>query len=723
MVAAALIGAHVNLEVIAQGIRHDRAGGLGGGHIEVVDKDAAQVIVTGIAGAPKGMGVGQADEIAVLIAAVLVIVERILGDIVQGVVIVGGGIGGLLDAHGAAGLGRVLAHHVQIDAADDILHLVGVRVQVQAGEGHLVAPHEDDGALRTGDLALVNELLHLNGQLQIQGHAGGVVVAAGLLDVSGQDHTLMLQIGVGALDLGDGGELSLGTGMRAAHLVHFAHSGHVHLDSIAPVDQGAEGVILVGRNVPLHDGLAGVHGFLIGVCTPPASEPGGVGVPLVFTVIPLGVPVGYSPLRTVPIFRLDGVAEVGQGGGGHHGDSTDFLGEIKVCAVGRVTQQDFTSQLRSVARILAHVTDVNHFAGFSSDQVADIARIFTDSFQLIFRNVEAGIGGQMGPLIQVGLGAAGIAGILTIGEDIDPSTAAVLLIDPAGHLLYKVVSIARRGAKRIDVVVVRLINLTGGVKGIGLHVHHVPQGVEGIGVVQLLAALGDGGDLHAGVLRGPHQGGGIVVLDPEKVIAVVVGPVGEISAFVGPGVAGVCIPGVNHGLSNKIIDHIVLPGAAGGPPAQENGAEIVKGGFSVHTVRATEEFHNGVQIVWVVRDGVRCRCGDDQHGQEHGKRQEQGKDFVKPFLALLHFLVPPSIGLRIPAGIGKWELVMLQMASTSGKKISILLPEDSSVRRLVSGHERACPFINTTAQGSLKNSISESLQHCNIYNKILLYAQ
>ena len=101
------------------------------------------------------------------------------------------------------------------------------------------------------------------------------------------------------------------------------------------------------------------------------------------------------------------------------------------------------------------------------------------------------------------------------------------------------------------------------------------------------------------------------MLDPEKVIAVVVGPVGEISAFVGPGVAGVCIPGVNHGLSNKIIDHIVLPGAAGGPPAQENGAEIVKGGFSVHTVRATEEFHNGVQIVWVVRDGVRCRCGDD----------------------------------------------------------------------------------------------------------------
>ncbi|QBB65109.1 hypothetical protein SRB521_00847 [Intestinimonas butyriciproducens] len=37
---------------------------------------------------------------------------------------------------------------------------------------------------------------------------------------------------------------------------------------------------------------------------------------------------------------------------------------------------------------------------------------------------------------------------------------------------------------------------------------------------------------------------------------------------------------------------------------------------------------------------------------------------------------------------------MLQMASTSGKKISILLPEDSSVRRLVSGHERACPFMS-----------------------------
>ena len=130
MVAAALIGAHVNLEVIAQGIRHDRAGGLGGGHIEVVDKDAAQVIVTGIAGAPKGMGVGQADEIAVLVAAGRVVIERILGDIVQGVVIVGGGIRGLLDTHGAAGFGRVLAHHVQIDTADDIIHFVRMGIQV-----------------------------------------------------------------------------------------------------------------------------------------------------------------------------------------------------------------------------------------------------------------------------------------------------------------------------------------------------------------------------------------------------------------------------------------------------------------------------------------------------------------------------------------------------------------------------------------------------------------
>ena len=55
VVAAALIGAHVNLEVIAQGIRHDRAGGLGGGHIEVVDKDAAQVMSRRDRRRPKGV--------------------------------------------------------------------------------------------------------------------------------------------------------------------------------------------------------------------------------------------------------------------------------------------------------------------------------------------------------------------------------------------------------------------------------------------------------------------------------------------------------------------------------------------------------------------------------------------------------------------------------------------------------------------------------------------
>lgn len=241
VVAAALKGVHQHLKVGVHLLDHL----LGGRHVEVVNEVAADVHGSDLvlaAGAPQGVGVGLADELAGRAGGDRAHVGTVHG--VGGVVIVGGGIGGLLNPHGAAGLLRVLAHHVQVDGADHVGELLLVGVLPQVGELILIAPEKSDGAVGTGDDAVVDHLLHLDGQLHIEAHAGSVVVGAGLLHVGEDQHPLF---GVDrALDLGHGSELALGGGVALiGDGIDGAHTGHVHLHGHARVQQVLQRVVLV----------------------------------------------------------------------------------------------------------------------------------------------------------------------------------------------------------------------------------------------------------------------------------------------------------------------------------------------------------------------------------------------------------------------------------------------------------------------------------------------
>ena len=408
MVAAALIGAHIHPEAAVVIVDH----ALGGIHIEIVEEEALLEHTLIGAGAPQGVGVGQTDKLTVGIGKGLIVIGiRFPGQGIQGVIVLGGGIGGLFNAHDAAGLIGIFAHHVHVQRGDDLGLFIGMAVQPQGSQIHLVAPQEGDGALRPGNGAAVHHLLQSGGQAQQGGNAGGIVVGAGLLHMGADDDPL---IGLGgALDLGHGHSLALAAVRGVIHGIGAANAdvGGIYGGAVGLLQQLQQSGLLIVGELPLHNGLAG--GGL-----------GGGGFQSCAGGIPGRVNKG---LQDVAVF-ISGGAVVIEAGGGHHGNSAGLLGQGKGIAERGIRQDDLAGEV-GIGLVHSGILGAGIGAALAADS-AHIHHLAPDAYGVGGLGAaglsEAAVPGQVAALVQLGLLAV---------EHIDAVAAGVLLGDPLPHVV------------------------------------------------------------------------------------------------------------------------------------------------------------------------------------------------------------------------------------------------------------------------------------------------